>query len=553
MAASCLEQRLWTRPPSLSTAAWICRFSPYIVRVSAANRAAMVLPVRSLNSYRGGWKHIFSASKPKRNPILEFDEDDENDEDSDDEDAGILDMEEWIKNKPSGFGGGGKEYDTSLEERLLEEIKRDQIAQAAAKAASKNKKPTPPIKPGKKAGSDKKPDGVEVFVGNLPKKRNVERDMRAAIRSVSGLLHIRPVVAGNEKTREPICKGLAFLTFATLDDAEEFIDRYNDESILFGKVQKKISCKLAKTSSPFKEVSRSQPSNGPRLGVRDHSSGELSSVSSATSPSSVEDAVAVGVACDVRKSTRTSPPSNSELRLDLAEVDIHEEEVDADLFVLEKQIWDELENEEDLELDMELEEDDESVYSFLEEVGSSTPSGTVVEDSKRAEEYSRTRGSGQGFGRTTSFGESRVDSTLSAKKSEGPLDEKENKIKELEAKLKDLQSQLNKVNSVNFTEKEAEVNVRELKIESLEKRLLSRAKAGLRDSNVSNGKPTSTSGKSAARNVPKNPRTAAEETSKDKRSRPPPRQKLGASSRLRKREREIFSEALAKYSAPKRD
>lgn len=285
-------------------------------------------------------------------------------------------------------------------------------------------------------------------------------------------------------------------------------------------------------------------------------------MASATSPSSGEDSVAVGVASDVRKSTRTnskSLPSNA----DLADVGIPEEEEEhADLFVLEQQIWDELENDDDLELDMEIEEEDESVYSSSEEVGSSTLSASMVEDFKRPrsvkgfesesfsarpisaetgeqkvvlndddEGYSRTRGSGKGFGRTTSIGESRVDSTLSAKKSEG--DEKEIKIKELEAKLKELQSQLNKRNSVEFTDKEPEVNVREreLKIESLEKRLLGRVRTGLRDSNVSNGKPTSTSGKSAAKNAPKDPQTATEETSKNKRSRPPPRQKLGASSR----------------------
>lgn len=66
------------------------------------------------------------------------------------------------------------------------------------------------------------PAGVEVWVGNLPRKKNVDRDLWAALRSVGGLLHVRPIVfAQNEKTREPLCKGYAFLTFKTDGDALE--------------------------------------------------------------------------------------------------------------------------------------------------------------------------------------------------------------------------------------------------------------------------------------------------------------------------------------------
>ncbi len=66
------------------------------------------------------------------------------------------------------------------------------------------------------------PAGVEVWVGNLPRKKNVDRDLWAALRSVGGLLHVQPIVfAQSEKTREPLCKGYAFLTFKTDGDALE--------------------------------------------------------------------------------------------------------------------------------------------------------------------------------------------------------------------------------------------------------------------------------------------------------------------------------------------
>ena len=66
------------------------------------------------------------------------------------------------------------------------------------------------------------PAGVEVWVGNLPRKRKVDRDLRAAFRNAPGLLHIRPIVEPeNEKTRDPMCRGFGFFTFATEDDAYE--------------------------------------------------------------------------------------------------------------------------------------------------------------------------------------------------------------------------------------------------------------------------------------------------------------------------------------------
>ena len=64
------------------------------------------------------------------------------------------------------------------------------------------------------------PPGVQVWVGNLPKKRNVERDLRAGLKGAEGLIHILPATSGSSKTRDPTCVGHACLTFSTRIQAE---------------------------------------------------------------------------------------------------------------------------------------------------------------------------------------------------------------------------------------------------------------------------------------------------------------------------------------------
>ncbi|KAL2652240.1 hypothetical protein R1flu_020368 [Riccia fluitans] len=448
-------------------------------------------------------QHVAPASRKKRSPVLDFDEDDEDEDedDSDNEDDGFLSMDEWMKKKPVGFGAG-KVYDTTLEERLLEEIKRDELAQAAAKAAFKNKKSTSAVKQAKKPVDDVPPEGVEVFVKNLPKKRNVDRDLRAALRSVSGLLHVRPVVSGNEKTREPVCKGLAYLTFATVDDAEDFVDRYNSESILFGQVEKRIACELAKTNSSQK-VNSSEPSSGPRLAVRDSLSEDESLITLSTVSLSVENATAVETPSYVDKSSANISSLNVEVVENVLPENESMEEDEADLFELEQQIWDEVENEEDFDLDLETEAE-------LEE--------------EEEEEDGR---------ETASFSEESDDSTLSTQQ------EDENEFRP-------------EVSGQGVKEGGVSVASKEQKIEALEQRLLRRAKAG-KETNVSNGKPSSSTEKSGAKKSQRNTSSPLEKASRDKKPKPPQRLKLGASSRLKNREREIFTEALSKYSAPPRD
>lgn len=63
------------------------------------------------------------------------------------------------------------------------------------------------------------PSGVRVRVVNLPKKKNVHRDLTSAFKGVPGIISINPVVSGNKKTRDPICKGYCFVDFKSEKEA----------------------------------------------------------------------------------------------------------------------------------------------------------------------------------------------------------------------------------------------------------------------------------------------------------------------------------------------
>lgn len=67
------------------------------------------------------------------------------------------------------------------------------------------------------------PAGVRVRVLNLPKKKNIHRDLSAAFKLVPGLLSINPAVSGNKKTKDPICKGFAFVHFKSEQDATGYV------------------------------------------------------------------------------------------------------------------------------------------------------------------------------------------------------------------------------------------------------------------------------------------------------------------------------------------
>ena len=60
-------------------------------------------------------------------------------------------------------------------------------------------------------------------MNDLPKKKNIKRDLLSAFKHVPGLLEISPSVLGNEKTRDPICKGFGILIFDNIDHARRCV------------------------------------------------------------------------------------------------------------------------------------------------------------------------------------------------------------------------------------------------------------------------------------------------------------------------------------------
>ncbi|CAN4094764.1 unnamed protein product [Withania somnifera] len=175
------------------------------------------------------------------------DEDDNNDDD-DEVIIPLRNMKKWLENKPRGFGVD-KVYDTSVEDKLMEEIEQSRKAQLA----NVNKLNNNPVKANnsKHIQQDKVvQDGLRVRLVNLPKKRNIDKDLRVAFKGVPGIANIVPVVTGNKKTRDPICKGLAYVDFKSKDEAQRFVQMFSGRSISFGMVQKQIKCEMIRPRSP---------------------------------------------------------------------------------------------------------------------------------------------------------------------------------------------------------------------------------------------------------------------------------------------------------------
>lgn len=63
------------------------------------------------------------------------------------------------------------------------------------------------------------PIGSRVRLVNLPRKKNILRDLKSALQGIPGISNIVPAVMGNKKTRDPICKGFAFVDFKHEKDA----------------------------------------------------------------------------------------------------------------------------------------------------------------------------------------------------------------------------------------------------------------------------------------------------------------------------------------------
>lgn len=406
----------------------------------------------------------------------------------------LVDMEEWMRNRPSGFGVG-KEYDLALEEKLLAEIEADKKAREAAKLRAKAGKGK--ITPKAKPKVTEAPAGIEVWVGNLPRKRKVERDLRAAFRNAAGLLHIRPIVEPeNEKTREPICRGFAFFTFATEDDAYDFVSRYNGEKVKFGKVEKKIACEVAKSESPW----HPNPDGGsrvssaisvPKLQVRDtHSSKILVTKKSDRDLNIVTDTPLV--------------TSNSFVE-QVEDVEVSETELRA----MEEEIWDQFEDDDDRALDLELAEEE----SVVDDEDESAHPRSVVDEDEFPEPVVRVMNIDEGVS------ERKVRESLDVDEEDYSVE----KIKELEAKVREMEKKL-----------QLSAQTEEERVELLEKRLLGKAKAAIA---VSASKKEGEKKKVGAKKKSQAP----------KKTQKPKIGSLGSASRLKAKERSILTGVMSKY------
>ncbi|KAI3991698.1 hypothetical protein MKX01_038096 [Papaver californicum] len=171
--------------------------------------------------------------------------DDEEEEDEDEESIVIPfeGMRKWVENKPSGFGLG-KEYDTSIEDKLAEEIEQSRRAQLANINKLKNNPVNPNSKKEAKGTPEVQPSGIRVRLSNLPRKKNIQRDLQSAFKGFVGIVSISPSVSGSKKTREPICKSFAFVYFTSEEVANRFIQTYSKQNLTFGKIQKQVTCEM---------------------------------------------------------------------------------------------------------------------------------------------------------------------------------------------------------------------------------------------------------------------------------------------------------------------
>ncbi|KAG0532019.1 hypothetical protein BDA96_04G071800 [Sorghum bicolor] len=210
--------------------------------------------------------------EPVAAPSLDDDEDEEETgagewESDEGEEEMEVDEEEFLatRPKPAGFGEG-KTYSTDIEEQLLREMgfggggerRRGEAAPANRRAGDSSTKGT---------AADASDDGVQVRVWNLPKKKNIHKDLNQAFKGFRGLLSIEPAVSANKKTRDPICKGFAYLKLESAEAATRFVEIYSHQTVSFGKVQKPISCCIVDKGSSVKpsKASSSQATPQPML------------------------------------------------------------------------------------------------------------------------------------------------------------------------------------------------------------------------------------------------------------------------------------------------
>ncbi|KAF5190570.1 Ribonuclease h protein [Thalictrum thalictroides] len=222
-----------------------------------------------LQGRNGVFVSAVKKQKKSSKSLIEMDDFDEfDDEEEEDEEGAFIPlsgMKEWLEKKPRGFGEG-KEYDTSLEEKLLEELEQSRKAQIMN---INNLKKNPLLSSSKKEkevikAPEAVPTGIRVRVGNLPKKKNIRRDLQLVFKGFPAILNISPANSGNKKTRDPICKGFAFVDLGSMEAANRFVQMYSKKSITFGKIQKEITCEI--TTNPASNVNHNYTSTfGQRL------------------------------------------------------------------------------------------------------------------------------------------------------------------------------------------------------------------------------------------------------------------------------------------------
>lgn len=69
-------------------------------------------------------------------------------------------------------------------------------------------------------------------LSNLPKKKNIHKNLQLAFKGVPGILKIVPAVSGNEKTRDPVCKGFGFVYLRSEEDANRYDSIYLDKMLI---------------------------------------------------------------------------------------------------------------------------------------------------------------------------------------------------------------------------------------------------------------------------------------------------------------------------------
>ncbi|XP_068643069.1 uncharacterized protein [Aristolochia californica] len=225
-------------------------FSPSALSVKPHKPATQTCPYLPFCNRRPGGSSISASNnRTKSSTYIEEHDSDVAEEDEEEDDEMVVipfrEMKRWFENRPKGFGEG-KDYDTSLEETLWQEIEQSKKAQIAN--INKLKSGSAVSSPKREKAIGKATEcalsGIPVRLDNLPKKKNIHRDLGIAFKGFPGINHISPAVSGSKKTRDPICRGFAFIYLESEEAAHRFVEAYSRTSIKFGKVEKQITCAI---------------------------------------------------------------------------------------------------------------------------------------------------------------------------------------------------------------------------------------------------------------------------------------------------------------------